>query len=191
MVPGICFHAVSVRIADAGEGAKEPYILPSSQVHAAGISVQRSDESIGSSRPLVYLWRDIMTGADGGVWADDASHESDCIVSPSLFMPKGCTEGDGKIGERAMQDARRHRESPTENESVMQALAQQQTKNPARAFLMMAAFNVVAAIAFIIFYFLYKNSGGEDSYFLLVAGSISGVAAVALVVVYNTFKKKF
>lgn len=70
-------------------------------------------------------------------------------------------------------------------------MTKQQQKNPARGFLIMAGFNLAAALAFILFYFLYRGSGGEDSYYLLIASLVSGSAAIALVVLYNNYKNKF
>jgi hypothetical protein len=64
------------------------------------------------------------------------------------------------------------------------------TKNPASAFLLMAGFNVVAAVGFIVFYFLHKGANGEQSYFLLIAALVSIAAAAGLIVAYNVFKRK-
>ena len=55
----------------------------------------------------------------------------------------------------------------------------------------MAGFNAVGAIAFLVFYFLYRNSGGENSHYLLIAASVAGISSVALYVLYGNFKKKF
>ena len=55
----------------------------------------------------------------------------------------------------------------------------------------MAGFNFVGAIAFLVFYFLYRNSGGENSHYLLIAAIVAGISAVALFFLYGTFKKKF
>lgn len=63
-------------------------------------------------------------------------------------------------------------------------------KNPAIGFLIMAAFNFLAGIVFIVFYFLHRNAEGEQSYFLLIAAIVSIAAAVGLVVAYNVFKRK-
>jgi hypothetical protein len=62
--------------------------------------------------------------------------------------------------------------------------------NPAVGFLIMAGFNVLAAISFLVFYFLYKSAEGEQSYYLLIAALVSIVAAAGLLVAYNVFKKK-
>lgn len=70
-------------------------------------------------------------------------------------------------------------------------LTKQPQKNPAKGFLIMAGFNIAGAVAFLIFYFLYRDSGGQDSYYMLIAAAISGSAAVALVVLYNSYKNKF
>jgi hypothetical protein len=67
----------------------------------------------------------------------------------------------------------------------------QKQKNPASAFLIMAGFNVAGTIAFLVFYVLYKNSGGTNSEYLLIAASIAGVSSVALILLYRVFKKKF
>ncbi len=63
-------------------------------------------------------------------------------------------------------------------------------KNPAFGFLLMAGFNALAAVVFVIFYFLYDNAQGESSYLLLLAGGIAFLAAVALVVLYQKFQHK-
>jgi hypothetical protein len=63
-------------------------------------------------------------------------------------------------------------------------------KNPAVGFLFIAGFNVLAAIAFIVFYFLYENSGGERSYLLLIAAVIFLLASGGLLVAYNYFRER-
>lgn len=75
--------------------------------------------------------------------------------------------------------------------NVRAVLTNQKKKNPARSFLIMAGFNVAAAIAFLIFYFFYRDAGGQNSYYLLIAAAISGSAAVALIVLYSSFRNKF
>jgi hypothetical protein len=69
-------------------------------------------------------------------------------------------------------------------------VAQQQQKNPASAFLIMAGFNALGTITFLVFYFLYMNSGGENSYYFLVAAAVSGISCVVLFMPYKVFKKK-
>lgn len=54
----------------------------------------------------------------------------------------------------------------------------------------MAGFNLAGTIAFVIFYFLYKDSGGEGSFYLLIAALISAISAAALLVLYAVFKKR-
>ena len=66
----------------------------------------------------------------------------------------------------------------------------QNQKNPASGFLIMAGFNALGAIAFIIFYFLYKDSGGDKSYLLLIAAIVAGASAVGLYIMYGVFRKK-
>ena len=51
-------------------------------------------------------------------------------------------------------------------------MAEQKPTNPATGFLIMAGFNVLAAFAFVVFYFLYDTSGGERSYYLLIAAGV-------------------
>jgi hypothetical protein len=70
-------------------------------------------------------------------------------------------------------------------------MAENKSKDPAAGFLIMAAFNILAAIVFLVFYFLYDTRGGEHSYFLLIAAVVSFVAGVGLLVAYNFFKGKF
>ncbi|HVK38617.1 MAG TPA: hypothetical protein VNA88_08810 [Candidatus Kapabacteria bacterium] len=62
--------------------------------------------------------------------------------------------------------------------------------NPAAGLLIMAGANVVAAIGFIVFYFLHRGANGEGSYWLLIAAMVFFVATVGLIVVYNVFKRK-
>lgn len=67
---------------------------------------------------------------------------------------------------------------------------QKKGANPAAGLLIMAGANVVAAIGFIVFYFLHRRANGEDSFWLLIAAVVFIVAAVGLIVVYNVFKRK-
>ena len=69
-------------------------------------------------------------------------------------------------------------------------MAKQNQKNPASAFLIMAGFNIAGTVAFLVFYFLYRNSGGENSYYFLVAAAVSGFSSVMLLFLYRFFKKK-
>jgi hypothetical protein len=70
-------------------------------------------------------------------------------------------------------------------------MADPKSKNPALGFLIMAGFNLLASIVFLIFYFPYRNGGGENSYFLLIAAVVSFAASAGLLVVYNVFRNKF
>jgi hypothetical protein len=70
-------------------------------------------------------------------------------------------------------------------------MADTKTKNPALGFLIMAGFNLLASIVFLVFYFPYDSRGGENSYFLLVASIVSFAASIGLLVVYNVFRNKF
>lgn len=54
----------------------------------------------------------------------------------------------------------------------------------------MAGANVVAAIGFIVFYFLHRGANGEGSYWLLIAAMVFVVATVGLIVIYTVFKRK-
>jgi intracellular septation protein A len=54
----------------------------------------------------------------------------------------------------------------------------------------MAAFNLVVAILFFVFYFLYRGSDGERSVLVLVAALVGLVATIMSVVAYNIFTKK-
>ena len=55
----------------------------------------------------------------------------------------------------------------------------------------MAGFNVVGAIVFIVFYFLYDRAQGDNSYYLLIAAAVAVVSAGGALVAYSIFKKKF
>jgi hypothetical protein len=70
-------------------------------------------------------------------------------------------------------------------------LEKKQPKNPATAFLTMAGFNVVGAIVFIVFYFLYDRANGDNSYYLLIAAGVAVLSAAGALVAYTIFRKKF
>jgi hypothetical protein len=70
-------------------------------------------------------------------------------------------------------------------------LEKKQQKNPASAFLTMAAFNVVGAIVFIVFYFLYDRANGTNSYYLLIAAGFAVLSAGGALFAYSHFKRKF
>ena len=55
----------------------------------------------------------------------------------------------------------------------------------------MAGFNLVGAIAFVVFYFLHKGADGESSYYLLIAAGIAVLSAGGSLAAYSIFKKKF
>jgi general stress protein CsbA len=65
-----------------------------------------------------------------------------------------------------------------------------QKKNPASGFLIMAGFNLLAGLTFIVFYFFYTNANGENSFFFLVAAGVSILASGALMAAYMVFRKK-
>jgi RsiW-degrading membrane proteinase PrsW (M82 family) len=69
-------------------------------------------------------------------------------------------------------------------------VANKKQANPASAFLIMAGFNVAGTIAFLVFYFLYRNSGGENGYYFLIAAAVSGFSSGMLFLLYRFFKKK-
>lgn len=62
--------------------------------------------------------------------------------------------------------------------------------NAASGFLIMAVFNLVAAIVFIVLYLLTAPSDDFDRIWFLVAGLIELVATVALFFAYRHFKEK-
>lgn len=66
----------------------------------------------------------------------------------------------------------------------------QPKKSPATGFLVMAIFNLVAAVVLIVFYFPYKNAGGAESHYLLIAGGVCAVSSVVLYLLYGVFKQK-
>ena len=66
----------------------------------------------------------------------------------------------------------------------------QKPTNPATGFLIMAGFNVLASLAFVVFYFLYDTSGGERSYFLLIAAGVCLLASGGLLVAYTYFRER-
>lgn len=69
-------------------------------------------------------------------------------------------------------------------------IEQKKNANPALGFLIMAGFNVLAAVTFIVFYFLGHDENGEKNFWLLIASLISIVAAAGLLFAYNYFKRK-
>jgi hypothetical protein len=69
-------------------------------------------------------------------------------------------------------------------------MVEQKSTNPATGFLIMAGFNVLAALAFVVFYVLYDTSGGERSYYLLIAAGICLFASGGLLVAYTYFRER-
>lgn len=66
----------------------------------------------------------------------------------------------------------------------------QQRPNPATGFLIMGAFNLLAAIVFIVFYLAHTSSGGERSYFLLIIGGVLALASGACFALYPMFRRR-
>jgi hypothetical protein len=62
--------------------------------------------------------------------------------------------------------------------------------NPATIFLRMAIFNALGAVVFVIFYFLYRNAGGENSHYLLIAAGAGVVATFGALFAYRFFRAK-
>ncbi|MCC7439646.1 MAG: hypothetical protein IT211_14260 [Armatimonadetes bacterium] len=62
--------------------------------------------------------------------------------------------------------------------------------NAASGFLIMAVFNLVAAIVFIVLYLLTAPSDDFDRVWFLIAGLIELVATVALFFAYRHFKER-
>ncbi|MEO5931006.1 MAG: hypothetical protein ABIR47_13810 [Candidatus Kapaibacterium sp.] len=67
---------------------------------------------------------------------------------------------------------------------------QKQQKSPANVFLGLAAVNAFVGILFLVFYFLYRSSGGSNSSLMLLASGAGFVAAVASISAYRYFKAK-
>ena len=61
-------------------------------------------------------------------------------------------------------------------------------KNPAIGFLYMAGFNVLAAITFVVFYFV--SAVGERSYWFLIAAVVLLFASAGSIVAYNFFRTR-
>ncbi|MBS1913411.1 MAG: hypothetical protein JST22_15595 [Bacteroidetes bacterium] len=65
-----------------------------------------------------------------------------------------------------------------------------QKPSPATAFLLIAIFNLIGAVAFFILYFADVSAGGRRSYLYLVIGGIFAVLGVVSYLLYPVFKKR-
>jgi hypothetical protein len=63
-------------------------------------------------------------------------------------------------------------------------------KSPATVFLRLAGFNALVSVVFTVFYFLYESSGGDRSYYLLLAAGAGLIAALGALFAYRYFKAK-
>ena len=71
-----------------------------------------------------------------------------------------------------------------------ESVSAQNQSNPAAVFIRLAIFNAIGGIVFLVFYFLYRSSGGDSSYYLLIAAGAGFVAMGGSLVAYRIFKAK-